>query len=247
MVTNVPNGRPAGSRDECYRLLADARRRDLLEVVFERAPHGIGLGELAIHLAARADDVDPESVSDDHRQRSLLACRHRDLPPLLETGLLEERDKMLHLADHWVRGDPVFEAVLIRGSHDSSDSSEDLDAVITALADGRRRTALAVLSNRNRPISTRMLARIVATREADRNDRETAQDHLESVSVSLVHIHIPVLEEIGLVSWDAQAGPIAYVGAAAKDRRDHDGIENGTPIGIDDGTIRTTIEQPLHN
>lgn len=245
MVTNAPNGRSAGSRDECYRLLADSRRRDLLDVVTERAPDGIGQRELATHLAARADDVDPESVSDEHRRRSHLACRHRDLPPLLETGLLEERDGTLHVGDHWVRGDPVFEAVLTRGS---SDSSDDLDAVLTALADSRRRTTLAVLSERNRPVSTRLLARIVAAREADQNDQEPARDHLESVSVSLVHSHLPVLEEIGLVSWDAEAGRVAYVGtSAAEARRAHDGIEDGTPITIDDGKIRTTIEQPLHN
>lgn len=244
MVTNASNGRSVASRDECYRLLADSRKRTLLEVVSERAPDGIAMDDLATHLVAETDGVDPESVSEEHRQRSLLACRHRDLPPLLEAGLLEKRAGTLHPGNHPIRDDPVFEAVLSGGRTDASD---DLDAVLTALADERRRTALAVLSERNHPVSTRALARIVATREADRNDRAESHTALESVAVSLVHTHLPALEDIGLVTWDTETDRVAHANTSATNRHGHEEVDHGTPIAVDDARIRTRIERPLQN
>lgn len=67
----------------------------------------------------------------------------------------------------------------------------------------RRRLVLDVLTGKSAPIDIESLAGGVAAREEglDASEEETIQ----RVSVELHHIHLPLLEEFGLVDYDDES------------------------------------------
>lgn len=88
------------------------------------------------------------------------------------------------------------------------------NAVLHALANHRRRVVLAVLADRTAPVSERTLAREVAARERHRDPTpSTDQRPPRSVMTSLVHVHLPVLVDAGLVDYTPE-------GVAPTDRFD---------------------------
>jgi len=71
------------------------------------------------------------------------------------------------------------------------------------MASERRRTALSVLADATLPIDARTVARRVADREAT---GDVTTDHIEKIHVSLHHIHLPALADVGLAAYDAERG-----------------------------------------
>lgn len=62
----------------------------------------------------------------------------------------------------------------------------------------RRRTVLAILAERSEPISLGTLAEQVLGREAE-GDGEPA---LDEVTISLHHVHLPAMDDLGLIEYD---------------------------------------------
>ncbi|WP_254523606.1 DUF7344 domain-containing protein [Natrinema caseinilyticum] len=210
-MSNSPtSGSGPDSRDEFFGTLADARRRIVVRIVSERSPEGIGKNDLAFRLAAVIIDTPPDTVSDSDHQRALVDLHHRLLPQLADAGVLEETDDgAVVTTDHRAFEDTRFERPVSIGRGDEPD---DHDAVFKALADDRRRTVLSVLAGQYRPIDTETLARDVAVREADATEREISDRRVDDVYVSLVHVHLPLLTEATLVSYDAEEGRVSYEG-----------------------------------
>lgn len=71
--------------------------------------------------------------------------------------------------------------------------------VVAALADARRLSVLAVLRERDYPLSARDLAREVAAAEGNRSLRDVTETERRRVGVTLHHHHLPALETAGLV------------------------------------------------
>ncbi|ELY69311.1 DUF7344 domain-containing protein [Natrinema versiforme] len=200
MSNSDPSGSAAALRDDYFAALADARRRTVLRLVCDRSPQGVEKDDLAFHLAAVTSDKRLASVTDDDHQRALVDLHHRLLPRLTDAGLLEETDdELIRIADT-----PAFDGFDLEAAVSSrrTDDVAELDAVFAALADDRRRTVLAVLSDQYHPIATETLARDVAAREADVSQREVSQERVDEVRVSLVHVHLPQLCEATLVGYD---------------------------------------------
>ena len=203
-------GRTTRSRDELFQTLADDTRRELLRLVVDRSPAGIAKDDLAFELAAVTNDKRLAEVTDDDHQRARIDCHHRSLPALLDADLVAETDDgRLVATDHWALDDPDIDAI-VRGQADAS--SEDLDALFGALADSRRRTVLSVLGNQYHPISVKTLARDVAAREADATERDVSEEKVDEIYTSLVHVHLPTLNDAGLVGYDADSGRVSYEG-----------------------------------
>lgn len=82
-----------------------------------------------------------------------------------------------------------------------------LEGLFDALADRRRRRALHLLREIGRPLSLESLAeRLVAIeRESEREFPDTA---VERTYVSLAHVHLPRLDDAGLVRFDREAGTV---------------------------------------
>ena len=204
-------GRPSTTRDEYFRTLADATRRDVVRIVRANSPTGIEKRDLAYRIAAVTNDVELAAVTDDQFQRALLDCHHRARAALGAAGLLEDDDGTIRTADHWAFDHGLIDALEAR----SDDEDDKLDSVFEALADSRRRTALTVLGEQYHPIATETLARDVAAREAGTTAREIPEDRLQAVHASLVHVHLPVLAEAGLVAYDADDRYVSYEGHPA--------------------------------
>lgn len=84
-------------------------------------------------------------------------------------------------------------------------SVPDPDRLYRLLADGERRTLLAVLLERDEPLPLTDLR----TRLADDGDER-------KVGIRLVHAHLPKLDEAGLVEYDREAERAAATAVAAE-------------------------------
>ncbi|WP_415378963.1 hypothetical protein [Halosimplex sp. TS25] len=78
------------------------------------------------------------------------------------------------------------------------------------LADGRRRLALAELAERAAPVALGDLAEAVAAREED--DASPPVGAVERVAVSLHHVHLPRVEDHGVIDYDPAANRVERVG-----------------------------------
>lgn len=97
----------------------------------------------------------------------------------------------------------------IHSSAEPSEGDRSLSAdLLRALADERRRTTLRVLVEASTPIDARTVARRVAVREADDGTRSVPSDRIERVHVSLHHVHLPMLADVGLSSYDPDSGVV---------------------------------------
>ncbi|WP_126664675.1 DUF7344 domain-containing protein [Haloterrigena salifodinae] len=198
------------SQDEVFDALADGTRREALRIVRERSPDGIAKTDLAYELAAVTDDKPLAEVSEDDHRRARLDCTHRVLPALLEAGVLVETgDDRLVAADHPLFDDAELVALLGR---ERTDYETDLDGLFAALADARRRTILTVLANQYHPITAETLARDVAAREGGTAEREVSQERVDKVRLSLRHVHLPLLNDAGLIGYDGESETVSYEG-----------------------------------
>lgn len=73
------------------------------------------------------------------------------------------------------------------------------DELFTVLGSERRRILIAVLGERSAPVTTDALAEAVASREVT----DPTGDLVERVRVSLYHVHLPKLDDAGLVQYDS--------------------------------------------
>ncbi|MFC4550913.1 MULTISPECIES: DUF7344 domain-containing protein [Halorussus] len=71
-----------------------------------------------------------------------------------------------------------------------------------ALSHHRRRFVLHVLRDGNEPMSLETLGAYTAAWERDQSPENVADEHVERVSASLYHAHLPKLREKNLVEFD---------------------------------------------
>lgn len=74
--------------------------------------------------------------------------------------------------------------------------------VYDALANDRRRTTLATLTDVETPIEGEQLARYVAEAELESTESGIPEETVERIHASLYHVHLPRLEAAGLVEYD---------------------------------------------
>lgn len=99
--------------------------------------------------------------------------------------------------------------------HAEQDRSADrsLDIAFDVLSDRRRRHILASLRDRGREIAISELAEDIAARDtgvfrgevpphANETRMEGAEDRVQELTASLYHVHIPKLEDAGIVEYD---------------------------------------------
>lgn len=82
------------------------------------------------------------------------------------------------------------------------------DAVFFTLSNERRRHVLRYLRERGETVSLRELVRVVAARERDVGIDDLTYDQRKSVYVSLRQTHLPKMDQLGIVQYDADAGTI---------------------------------------
>ncbi len=173
--------------------LTDGRRRRALAVLFDE----VGVTSeraLARRLAAAERGETPRSVADEAVTNVRTSLRHVHLPKLDEAGLVDwdGEDGTVSAADH-----PLLEDARFRGIVETD--VDGWDDIVEGLADQRRRDALVVLESEGE-LSRDRLAEVLAARDAD------------ELALQLHHVHLPKLDDAGLIDYDPDAGTAAYRG-----------------------------------
>lgn len=81
--------------------------------------------------------------------------------------------------------------------------------VIETLVDGRRRRILAVLLDRTSPVTEEDLAAHLAATERGTSMPDPTDEATQSCRIELDHVHLPALEDAGLVVRNEAAGTVA--------------------------------------
>lgn len=216
-------------------VLAAPRRRYLLATLLDRedttsvdrssASKRSSMERLAIDVTTveRGRPI----VTDEQCERVHMDLIHAHVPRLVDAGLVTRRtdggETTVALAEH-----PVFESEWVR-SLLADPTGETLpvdeatvDRTLEALRDSRRRTVCAVLSRRRETVSVTDLAAAVLAREGGDGTRlvDVTGPECSTVSAALVHEHLPVLSDAGLVEYDAEAARVALATDAPQLRID---------------------------
>ena len=208
---------PSGSTgcddvDAVFANLAVRGRRRLLAALYDKAPTPLTRNDLATYIApvALADGGESERKA---VQQALVSLHHVHVPKLETAGLIQEDPDQgtLALTDHQAFADAGIIDVL---ENEADADSESLDALFTALADGRRRTALDILSHQYGPIHVETLAREIGAVDANVAESEVSDDTIHRILASLQHVHLPLLSEADLVEYDRAEATVAYTGHA---------------------------------
>ncbi|AHF99730.1 hypothetical protein HALLA_13980 [Halostagnicola larsenii XH-48] len=87
-------------------------------------------------------------------------------------------------------------------------STPSLDVVFNLLSVRRRRYALYYLADQDDGIATfDKLVDSILTREAETEHRD---EHRTQIQTSLQHVHLPRLEDAGILEYDARSDTIRY-------------------------------------
>jgi DNA-binding transcriptional ArsR family regulator len=90
------------------------------------------------------------------------------------------------------------------------------DTVYDLLSNGRRRFVISRLRRAEEPLSVSDLSEAVAAWENDIPQSELTDKQIKRVYVSLYQIHIPKLDEAGLVAYDKDSGMVELTPAVSE-------------------------------
>lgn len=194
---------PGPSRNAVFQALADRRRRRILDVLLRR-PDPISEHALATELATMAASAE-ETVDGEEVASVRQTLRHLHLPALEAVPLVhwDREDETVRATDHPAMRDETIRS-LVAGDVPADD-------VMDALANERRRIVLAVLHTYGGPVEPTTVAEKV--RDLERDGAASADENsARDVGIALQHVHLPKLDEAGLVRRDEDAGTVSYVG-----------------------------------
>lgn len=156
------------------------------------------LDVLAERVVARRRDVSLEDVPEDAKERATVSLYHNHLQQLAEAGFVQQAEDD---GDVTVALTPDLEPEYVHELIEFGDGNWDtLDAI---LSNERCQYATMVLASADGTLSTDELAEAVAVLERGETEG-TRGDVLESVRISLHHVHLPKLGEAGVASYDAE-------------------------------------------
>jgi len=199
LTGNESDKRNRNSLDLLFDSLANRERRRIVGLVFDRAPEAVSREELVT------------SMTVDKCQRATTALDHVHLPKLSAAGLIDRNsdDNTVALADHPAFQDPGIREII---EDDGSTSDPSLDALFSAIADGRRRTILDILSHQFGPIHVETLAWDIETYDEETRESEVPTAAVNRVVKRLHHVDLPHLSETGLIEYDTDARTVTYEG-----------------------------------
>ncbi|WP_159900666.1 DUF7344 domain-containing protein [Salinirussus salinus] len=91
----------------------------------------------------------------------------------------------------------------------ASDTQLDQDVVFDILSSARRRYAISILNRRDEPMQLTELAEEIAALEMETSVDDLTKQQRKRVYVSLYQTHVPKMEEVGIVAYDADEGTVA--------------------------------------
>lgn len=204
-MTVVPGRASSSPRDGLFRAIAHERRRTILRIlkrVTATSPEG-----LATHLVAEESDKSLGDVPPAEAEQARLSIKHAHLPQLIDVGLLTREDGVVTTTRHPALHDPKLDAMI-------TTEAPGWDRVLATLADEERRVMLSALYRNEGPMNRIELATEVA--ETVHADGET-DVAVDVVITNMHHVHLPKLEEAGLVTYDDGDRSVTFEGHPALD------------------------------
>lgn len=86
--------------------------------------------------------------------------------------------------------------------------STSKNVLYRVLSNQRRRFILRTLYTSGQPIDVTELVGAIEANEADSISANKPKDVHERITTSLAHVHLPVLDDAGLLDWDRKAGVV---------------------------------------
>lgn len=215
---------PSAELTTALDVLAAPQRRYLLATLLERADASstdrpstserLPVETLATEIATIEHGC--PIVTDEQCERVHVELVHVHVPRLVDAEFLSRHDDgdatTVSLTDH-----PVLESAWVRSLLDDPTGETlpadegTLDRTLEALRSPRHRTVCAALARRRGTVSVTDLAAAVVAREGGDGTRlvDVTEPACTDVATSLVHEHLPILSNAGLVEYDDEAGEVA--------------------------------------
>lgn len=197
------------SRSDAELLAAAAvpRRRVILATLRDRGK--LPVSDLATRVVAREEGISTNEVSGARRDQVLTTLHHKHVPALADTGLVVyEHDEEEPLVGPviWLADDPTFDAIEAAFATGRTD-----EVVGTLLADSVRELIVSLLRERGGSLTIDDLARALAA--VERTDGcPPSEGAVASAVASLHHVHLPKLDDVGIVEYDAD-GRVVELGS----------------------------------
>jgi hypothetical protein len=187
-----PQRHPGGGDDlERSSILGDRRQRRVLAILLDR-PRPMTVGELSVHLVARADGADPSTVSEAECQSVRMDLRHRCLPKLHAAGWIER------CADGVAADDPPSVETAALSLPELRDPDDPFwDIVSALLARPYRPDLVSILADRNQRVGVTELATELLAQA-----RATVPDDGRRLAIALHHVDLPKLASVGVAKYD---------------------------------------------
>ncbi|MFC4436602.1 MULTISPECIES: DUF7344 domain-containing protein [Natrialbaceae] len=175
---------------EWHDTLRHPRRIRLLEVL-RSGESSLTLTELTGAVARREATDQPDGQLFREIRISLV---HNHLPRLTECGVLEWNDETVALADDM--------PLPLRDLSTLLELCESQERLLEVLVHPVRTQLYSILRERERPVSVDRLASELAAREAG------SLSTPEEATVSLHHIHLPAMDDVGALEFDRESGTV---------------------------------------
>lgn len=107
-------------------------------------------------------------------------------------------------------------------SQTGTKANEVHNSMYTAVRNSRRRSILTTLIDRASVFSEQELALALTATEQERSVGDISDEEIREIRTDLRHVHLPLLEDSGLVTWEKDEGTITTTDHAAfDDPRNH--------------------------
>lgn len=191
--------------DPVLRNLSNSHRRAVLQILQNRNGP-VSDEEVATHFVAKKQEKRLIDVTEPEIQSACIDLRHNHFPALETAGLIkwDTTAKTVTTSDHPVLRNPELIRVI-------ETEREGWDDVLASLIHKRRRITLFVLAEYDRPLARVALAREIAAHETE-DDESVDSVPIDTICISLHHIHLPKLTEAGLIEYDICSGTVRYRG-----------------------------------
>lgn len=190
---------PDRDRTVVASILGAPRQRRILSILHDRS-RPTAVDELAARLAVHGTDATPSDVSEATLETRRVDLRHRCLPKLESAGCIDRRP------DGYLPVDPLpleTDRLSLPDLQEPEHPSWEVASVL--LARPYRPVILSAVDDRSRPLSVTDLVATLQNRGATRIDDS------RTLSISLHHVDLPKLDDLGVIVYDSADRTVAPV------------------------------------
>lgn len=207
-MSAFPEGSEDGMTTQVSRVLADERRRQILEFL-RQEEQPVSVGRIAQRISSIRSGGSGRSAPADGTEQLEIRLHHVHIPKLVESGLItyNERARTVTTTDH-----PLYAG---RWGENHLSAHEAETPSVATIEHPLRREALRITNSERGPISLDELATTITSREGD---DDSVEARIPELTAKLHHVHLPKLEEFGLLTYDHEEGTVS---AQRSPERDH--------------------------